>query len=274
MADLLDTERLGAQLRDLASGVPDSGDPVAAVLGRVRRRRIRQRLGASALIGAIAASGLLLVPYVSENLPGHAADIGFASGATPPPPWSDRIATGDDFVGIDSPYVVAEGTVAGLGWTAASTDMDIVELRGCLVTSEWKLFGRPFVCYDNWAAGRASKWNAERANGDTEATLVFGAVGPEARTVRIAIRDQADTVVPAVATPTSPDLRFFATVLLDADVHVENVTPLDANGEPAAPPPGLPWEQQGGECGKTAHDDPGEQYLSDCPTRATRAATQ
>lgn len=272
MADLLDTERLGAQLRDLASEVPASGDPVAAVLGRVRRRRIRQRLGAGALVGAVAASGLLLVPYVAENLPGHAADIGFASGATPPPPWSDRIATGDDFVGIDDPYVVAEGTVAGLGWTAASTDMDVV-LRGCLLTSEWKLFGRPFVCYDNWAAGRESKWDTEHANGDTEATLVFGAVGPEARTVRVAIRDEGDTVVPAVATPTTPDLRFFATVLPIADARVDNVTPLDANGDPAAPPPGLPWEGQGGECDETAIDDDSDRHLPDCPTRATRAAT-
>lgn len=272
MADLLDTERLGAELRALASGVPDSGDPVAAVLGRVRRRRIRQRLGASALVGAVAASGLLLVPYVAENMPGHAVDIGFTTSATPPPPWSDRIATGDDFVGIDDPYVVAEGTVAGLGWTAASTDMD-VQFRGCLLTSEWKLFGRPFVCYDNWAAGRESKWDTEHANGDIEATLVFGAAGPQARTVRITVRDAPDTVVPAVATPTSPDLRFFATVLPSADARVDSVTPLDTNGDPADPPPGLPWEPQGGECGKTALDDPGEQYLSDCPTRATRAAT-
>ncbi len=264
MADLLDTERLGAQLRDLASGVPECRDPVTAVLGRVRRRRVRQRVSASALVGAVAASGLLLVPYVSENLPGHDVEIGFASGATPPPPWSDRIATGDDFAGIDDPYVVAEGTTAGRDWTMASTNEHGL-FSGCLVEGGG-FFGRQFMCYDGWAAGRASMWAAERVNGDIDATLVFGAAGPEARTVRISARDAADTIVPAVATPTSPDLRFFATVLPSADARVDSVTPLDANGDPAAPPPGLPWEQ--GECVLTTVDEDGIEHTVACATTA------
>jgi hypothetical protein len=138
-------------------------------------------------------------------------------------------------------YYVAEGTIPTEKWAIISTQ------ESCLVADEGKAvsFGRPFVCFTDWADGRKVDYAVEQAyakeknSPKIDHTLVLGAVSIESRKVRI-VAGGKTYLTDAVGTPTTNRLRFFTLEIPKRDLKITSVTGLDAAGHPAPAPSNPP----------------------------------
>ncbi len=178
-----------------------------------------------------------------------------------PSPWSDEIVTGAGdgshrlayaLPGVH--YLVAQGTTHEGTWRVIATKMADDD-RGTLIEYGGDVFGHWFgYGFGRWPAGQPVQWETWRGTTAPRVSLVLGAVGPDARSVRVSLEDGTQRVTEAVATPVSQDMRFFA-VAIPASSKAVEVHGVTAGGAPAAPPPGLPWPSN------CSSDVP-------CPTRA------
>ncbi len=232
-------------------------------LHNIHRRALRRRqrkVATAAVLSVAAAStvvGLTLQPF-----PRPAQEVGVAGNTQAmPSPWSDEIVTGAAdgshrlayaLPGVH--YLVAQGTTHEGTWRVIATNMSDDD-PGTLIEYGGDVFGHWFASsFGRWPAGQPVQWETWRGTTAPGVSLVLGAVGPDARSVRVSLEDGTQRVTDAVATPVSQDMRFFA-VAIPASSKVGEVQGVTAAGEPAAAPPGLPWT---GNC--SSGDPP-------CPTR-------
>ncbi len=211
----------------------------------IHRRALRRRqrkVVTAAVLGVAAAStavGLSLQPF-----PRPAQEVGVAgSTQAMPAPWSDEIVTAPDgsrglTVLPEAAYLVADETTQEGTWRVVATSL-AADHPGCLIEYDGAVVGQFTICFDSWAAGKPAKWDTW-TNTAAGASLVMGAVGPDARSVRLSLEDGTQLVTDAVATPVSQDLRFFV-IEVPSSSKVGDVQGVTAGGEPAAPPVGLPW---------------------------------
>lgn len=222
------------------------------MLKGVRRRALKRRRAKLTLASAAAVSvvGMVFgVAVLSMTQPTGSADDSAVArdggAAAEPAPWSDEVL--DDGAGGASTmvlpgtaYVVAQGTTAAGNWVSASFRPD-EKSHGCIMEVAGRVFPQPFgTCFDTWGAERPVQWDAWRGGPKSRYMLVLGAVGTDARSVRVTFADGTVDHAKATATPTTNDLRFFA-VVAEASTDVQTVDALTSDGAPAAPPAGLPW---------------------------------
>ena len=164
-----------------------------------------------------------------------------------PAPWSAEALTKMPDANAYLPYkayYIAKGTIPAESWAVVSFSP-----HGCLVTDEGAAnsFGRPYRCFSEWRAGQRSAFalaqghTKEKGGQKITSTLVMGAVSADAREVRLSVAGKRYTA-DAVATPSSTRLRFFALVIPKKDLTAGSVsvTPLDAAGNLADAPTGVP----------------------------------
>ncbi len=275
------TDDLTAKLAVLTDDRPEPADPAAPIRLRITRRRRRRRTTAVVVATAAATAAVLAIgPALgsfrsASNEPGVA---GFAPSipvqtlptAPPstagtgdhktvmPPPWSAEVFTKmpDANAYLPKAYYIAKGTIPTENWA-----MLAFSRYGCMVSDEGPAnsFGRPYVCFNEWRPGQRARHHVvqghqkEKDAAKADQTLVFGAVSPDARKVVIAAGGKTYTA-DAVGTPATARLRFFALVIPRKDLRVTAVTPLDATGQladaPTGVPTGMPCDTDpGAECG-------------------------
>jgi hypothetical protein len=208
-------------LRDLIPDYSGPPDPLLRVRRSIRRRRARRR--ALLAVGSAAAVATLLA-----GVPAILGAVGPDRGRTAP------AAGRPTPTGPPSPaplvYPVGSGIAAGSAWRVGST-FPGGAARRCLLT-DGAGFAGDLVCFDDRRPGDPLSWTelAVRA-GSTPVVRVAG-VAP-AGTAEVSVRraDGSAVRVEAVATPTDPDVRFFATVL-EGPLPVLSVTPLGADHTP------------------------------------------
>jgi hypothetical protein len=158
-----------------------------------------------------------------------------------PQPWSDEVFTKLPDANSYSPhkaYYIAKGRISTEKWAIL-----VYSRAGCLVADEPPRgsFGVPHVCFDPpsngtfWVVQGHSK---EKSSTKIDATMVMGSAPIDARSVQVKAGGKTYTA-PAVATPATDTLRFFALVIPRRDLKVSSVTPVDTAGKPvgAALPP-------------------------------------
>ncbi len=228
--------------------VPDSLSFDERRLGdikRLARRRQRTRgvglgVGAAAIatagiFGAVAALGGADAPQIEV-----ATSSDTNSDMPPPQPYSDTEVPDGEAVLPGPSYVVAADPSGETDWKAVTMN-PVDGDRGCVMVLSDDLYDTPMGnCFDTWKVGKLTRFDVYQGDRDSSITIVAGATGMSARSVIIRFDDGSSTVVDAVATPASGDLRFFA-ASTPSDVTVRDVEPLDDAGEPALPPDGLPW---------------------------------
>ncbi len=222
-------------------------------LHSIRRRALRRRqrkVATAAVLGVAATStvvGLALQPF-----PRAAQEVGVAASAQAmPSPWSDQVVTGPadgsrgwmlpdhGWLLPNVPYLVAQGTTQEGNWRVVATSLGADD-PGCLVEYDGAVFDRFSSCFDLWPAGEPAQWDTWTSTTAPAVSVVLGAVGPDARSVRVSLEDGTQLVTDAVATPVSQDLRFFA-IAVPTSSKVAEARGITAAGELSAPPPGLPW---------------------------------
>ncbi len=235
-------------------------------LHNIHRRALRRRqrkVATAAVLGVAAAStvvGLAVQPFPR---PAHETqEVGVAGSAQAmPSPWSDEIVTGppDGSHSLPLPgvhYLVAQGTTPEGTWRVVATKV-AGDDRGTLIEYGGEVFGLWFgYGFGGWPAGQPVQWEIWRGTTAPGVSLVLGAVGRDARSVRVSLEDGTQRVTDAVATPVSQDLRFFA-LTVPRSSKVAKVHGVTAGGELSAPPPGLPWTV---DCSGSSGKPP-------CPTR-------
>jgi hypothetical protein len=269
-----DQHRLRDDLHDLADLPSTPVDPTPEIHRRVRRVRRRRTAGvallaASAVVAVALGAGPTLGAIRDNGTePGYAGSTQ-ATNAFPTPdpssfplpePWSDRKFTKEPERNIYGPpaYYINQGEVQGRNWAALAFEHDGLG-PWCMAVEPQEVFD-PFVCFNDWPAGRRADWATSNAHAGPKpnldlipATLVMGAVSADARTVDIKVAGKtyhAD----AVGTPVSDRLRFFAVVVPVVDARPGAVIPRDANGDVADPPVGLP--ESPGPCENCAEATP------------------
>jgi len=263
------TDDLSAKLAVLTEARPEPADPAGPIRLRIKRRRRRRRATAAvvataAATAAVLAAGPLLGSIRSaSNEPGVA---GFAPSITVltsqtmptlpstsitgdhktvmPPPWSAEVFTKmpDANAYLPRAYYVAKGTIPTESWAMLAFSQ-----YGCMVSDEGPAnsFGRPYVCFNEWKPGRRAGhhvvqgYQKEKGAAKIDQTLVFGAASADARKVVITAGGKTYTA-DAVGTPATDKLRFFALVIPRKNLEVTAVTPIDAAGELADAPKGVP----------------------------------
>ena len=254
------TDDLQSKFAVLTDARPEPSDPAAPIRLRIKRRQRRRRGTAAVLVTAAAVTVTLAAGPVLGAFQGDPGGGGFAAPPTPtptpgaaqqihklPPPWSDKKFTKMPDANAYRPaaYYVAQGKIPTESWAILSTN------ESCLVADEAKAtsFGRPFVCFTDWPAGRTSDHflaqgrSVEKSEIKLEHTLVIGAVSIESRKVRIVAGGKTYTT-DAVGTPTTDRLRFFAVDIPKRDLKITSITPLDAAGHPAPAPSNPPRRMQ------------------------------
>lgn len=262
-------------LADLPSAPADPAPEVRRRVRRIRRRRAAgvALLAASAVVavttltgptlGALrgdgAEPGFVGTPSVTPTSRGTPLPTSTPSPGDPPPtnttaiatptfplpePWSDR-KHHDVPEHYRPAYVISEGTIAGRKWFAVSHRAPGQDGgTSCVSTAPHGTVFEPFYCFAYWPEGKRANWYTSRATigaktdpNQPEATLVLGATSTDARTVQVLLSNGRTYTTDAVGTPTSHRLRYFAVVVPVKDAKVDDVRPLDANGELADPPP-------------------------------------
>lgn len=219
------TERL---LKDAVGDLPATylppHDPYQRVAEGVRRRRNRRRLsaaGAGMVVACLAAALPLLLPTRAPD------GTGASSVAAPPA----SVDAGTPLPGYDAlpdgpVYKVAAGTHRGVDWTVGSVAGK--EGQSCLVSRN-VLLGKIAACFVEADGVQRIHWAATQPYDDQQ----FAAVGIAPRSVaavRVTLADGSVTQAPAVTTPTSGAVRFFA-VLVPATARQEaSVQALDTAG--------------------------------------------
>jgi len=264
------TDDLSTKFAVLTDDRPEPADPAAPIRLRIQRRRRRRRgtaivATAAAVTAAALATGPVLNSVRSTGtdpgvagfgapapipVPGSVPTPGSVPSSAPsqrpptpgmlgdhlkilPPPWSAERFTKMPDANAYKPhaYYIAKGTIPTESWAVL-----VYSREGCLVTDEGRAvsFGRPMICFD--PPGNGTYWvvqghGKEKAGTMINATLVMGSAPIGARSVRITAGGKNYTA-PAVATPATDKLRFFALVIPRRDLKVSAVQPLDANGHP------------------------------------------
>lgn len=193
----------------------------------------------------------------SVGVPGGVPSAGSSTGTQSgdhktvmPAPWSaetfTKLPDANDYLPYKA-YYIAKGTIPTERWAVVS-----FSAHGCLVSDEGAAnsFGRPYRCFSDWRPGQRSAfamaqgYAKEKGRQKIASTLVMGAVSADARAVRLSVAGKHYTS-DAVATPSSNRLRFFAVVIPQKDLTLTSVsvTPLDAAGNLAAAPTGVPAGQ-------------------------------
>lgn len=188
----------------------------------------------------------------STSVPRGFPSAGPSTGTPPgdhktvmPAPWSAEAVTKLPDANAYRPYkayYIAKGTISTEKWAIVS-----YSAKGCLLSEEGAAnsFGGQYKCFNDWRPGQRSAfalaqgYTKEKDGQKIASTLVMGAVSADARTVRISVAGKRYTA-DAVATPSSNRLRFFAVVIPKKDLTVTSVTPLDAAGNLADAPTGVP----------------------------------
>ncbi len=150
-----------------------------------------------------------------------------------PAPWSAAAYTKMPDANIYLPnkaYYIAKGTISTESWAILAFSR-----RGCLVSDEGPAtsFGRPYLCFDPPNVGKydvVQGYTKEKSGIKLDATLVIGSAPITARSVRVKAGGKTYTA-PAVATPATDRLRFFALVIPKRDLKVTAVEPLSAAGK-------------------------------------------
>jgi hypothetical protein len=256
------TDDLQTKFAVLTDARPEPSDPAAPIRLRIKRRQLRRRGTAAVLVTAAAVAVTMAAgPAIGALRAGPTSDPGFAApptitptpATTPstpatnqskvlPPPWSDKEFTKMPDANAYRPaYYVAEGRIPTEKWAIISTQ------ESCLVADEGKAvsFGRPYVCFTDWADGRKVDYAVEQAYAKEknaakiDHTLVLGAVSIESRKVRI-VAGGKTYLTDAVGTPTTNRLRFFTLEIPKRDLKITSITGLDAAGRPAPAPSNPP----------------------------------
>jgi hypothetical protein len=175
-----------------------------------------------------------------------AAPTGEDSTTKLPPPWSEEKFTKLPDANAYRPqaYYLARLTIP-----TESLALLVYSREACVVADEHgpASFGVPHVCFRAWKPGQlSSSWTVtattrEKSTEKLDYTLVFGAVSTDARKVRVTAAGKT-YLSDAIGTPATDQLRFFVTLVPMKDAKV-TVTPLDAQGNPAAPPANPPTEE-------------------------------
>jgi len=168
---------------------------------------------------------------------------GFPSMSTAPPlggdhrqilpaPWSAEVFTKMPDANAFRPkaYYIAKGKISTESWAILAFSR-----QGCLVTDEGPAnsFGTPYVCFDPPNNGKyhvVQGHTKEKSSIKLDATLVMGSAPITARSVRVKAGGKTYSS-PAVATPATDKLRFFALVIPKRDLKVTAVEPLNAAGK-------------------------------------------
>jgi hypothetical protein len=279
------TDDLSTKLAALTEARPEPTDPAVPIRLRIKRRRLRRSGTAAVLVTAAATAAVLVVgpmlgsiraggvePGVAgpvlngpANLPGPGPRTPSVSPSKPPAeadhklilpsPWSAEVFTKMPDANAYRPkaYYIARGEVSTESWSVLAFS-DNGASAGCLVAYEGPAnsFGRPYQCFDEWPKGRRSDFLAtqgsvkEKNTPKIDAVMVMGAVSVDARTVQVRTTAGQVYTANAVATPVSEHLRFFAVVIPKKNAKVASIRPLDATGQLANAPTGLP--ATGGPC--------------------------
>lgn len=230
-----------------SADVPDSlqfrPDRLQDIRRRARRRG-RTRL-VSGLVGAAAVGVAATAVGSSLFTPGEVVtgapsqDSSSAETDAQPSPWSDTpVAEDMDGPAFSVPgtaYLIADGSVEGQQWVAASGNAADPSPSCVFVKGDGLFTTMQAACFDVWDGTELANWATFHPETAEEGTVIVGAVDTSARQVIITFDDGGREVVDAVATPTSGELRFFATST-SQPMAVRTVVPLDAAGAPAAPP--------------------------------------
>lgn len=263
------TDQLKHKFAVLTDARPEPADPAIPVRRAIARRRRRRQGTAVALCAAATAAAVIAIPALGSLRSSHEepAVAGFgapATSATPesprvpespqvpesprvptttapvagdhrrvlPAPWSAEVFTKMPDANAYPPkaYYVAKGTIATESWAVL-----VHSRQGCLVTDEGPAnsFGRPLICFDPPSNGKywvVQGHAKEKSSTKLDATLVMGSAPIGARAVRVKAGGKTYTA-PAVATPATDTLRFFALVIPKRDLKVTAVDPLNAAGK-------------------------------------------
>ncbi|GAB3930186.1 hypothetical protein GCM10029976_031360 [Kribbella albertanoniae] len=149
-----------------------------------------------------------------------------------PAPWSAEVFTKmpDANSYLPKAYYVAKGTISTENWAVL-----VYSKEGCLVTDEGPAnsFGRPLSCFASPSNPKyrvVQGYAKEKNSPKIDATLVMGSAPIDARAVRVTAGGKTYTA-PAVATPATDTLRFFALVIPKRDLKITAVDPLTAAGK-------------------------------------------
>ncbi|MGW1340696.1 hypothetical protein ACWCOV_06545 [Kribbella sp. NPDC002412] len=261
------TDDLSTKLAVLTEDRPEPADPAAPIRQRIESRRRRRRGTAAIVAVAAATAAVLAAGPILGSLHQAGSEPGVAGfGATIPSarvspyspmvsptgdhktvlpaPWSDEVFTKEPDANAYLPkaYYVAKGSIPAGSWA-----MLAFSEFGCMVSDESPAvsFGRPWVCFNNWTPGQKVNYHVvqghakEKSATKIAATLIFGAVSADARRVKLQVPGRSYDL-PAVATPATNRMRFFAVVVPDKDVTDIKLTPVDAKGNVVGAPTGVP----------------------------------
>jgi hypothetical protein len=247
------TDDLSTKLAVLTEDRPEPADPAAPIRLRIQRRQRRRRgtavlVATAAATAAVLATGPLLGSIRSAGNEPGVAGFGVPPAITTPivlpPPWSDEVFAKLPDANAYKPkaYYVAKGTIPTESWA-----MLAFSEYGCMVSDEGPAnsFGRPYVCFNDWKPGQRVSHHVvqghakEKDAAKINATLIFGAVSADARSVELKVQGRTYRL-DAVGTPATDRLRFFAVVVPEKDVKDVKISPYDAAGNVADAPTGVP----------------------------------
>jgi hypothetical protein len=248
-----DTQELGQAIRELLDSYVPPPDPFVSVARRVRLRRIRRIHRVAA--GVVAAVSLAVtLAVVVAAAPSGGVTVQRVDVATASP----LVATGDQFVDfgpgrpLGPAYVVTRGSVNGRAYVVASTTFGMAE-AACLFAKD-AVFDRLSWCSSASQRGQVGEWDLLGAvRADADVVAVGGIVEANVQTVIIRTSDGLEQAVPAVRTPTSSRVAFFAGILPGTGAQVAAVLATGSNGRltpvkharaDAACPDGQPLDPQ------------------------------
>jgi hypothetical protein len=224
-------DRLRAALQDLAAcDVPSGGGmsaPQRSLQPAIRREQHRRWLNRSI---AVAATVALLTGTVSVGRSLWTDSSRSATAASAANGWYSTLPGHQTEFRNHKSYLVATGTANGHRW-----EMDSLNVGG----STWfvgDLGGDRFTLFTNGQVGDISS-----GGGGYYGASVTGFVPNDARTVTVHVHDGPAITVPAIATPTSSRVRFFAVAYPEKYVNNNvTVTGTDESGHPLPKEPGPP----------------------------------
>jgi hypothetical protein len=225
-------DRLRAALKELATfDVPVSGGVVgpepslqAAISREQRHRRVSRSLAVAASVAVLVAG--LAVGRTLWTTSGRTATAASATNG-----WYSTLPGHQTQFRDAKSYIVATGTVNGHRW-----EMDSVTAVG----STWLAGDGGGARYTFFTNGQVGDIGAS-GNGNYES--VIGFVPYDARTVTVHVHNGPTITVPAIATPTSDQVRFFAVAYLERYANNDfTVTGTDQTGQPLPKAPGPPRE--------------------------------
>jgi hypothetical protein len=237
-----DTQEIGRAIRALLDDYTPPPDLHDRIAKRVRARRNR------AMAVSLVATVTVFMVFLAVAAPASFNGASHGDTFRPAEARASPDAAGDQLDPLEeindgsvpgSAYVVSRGSVAGRSYVVASTTFG---LRGaaCLFAAD-ALFNRLSWCSAGFPQAGLGEWDllaSIRTNAD--AVAVGGTVEVSVRTVIIKARDGRELTVPAVRTPTSRRLAFFAGVLSGRDTRIAGVAAVDTGGRRIPLPRSVP----------------------------------